>query len=134
MKQLAEAEGDILDNIELIENLETSKRIAVEIKEKVEISKVTEVMINEASEAYWPAASRGALVFFLMNELYKVHSFYMFSLDSFVIVVNRAIDIVAEQMKKKKAPPPPDAEPVEAEPEEEEETLNLTPKTLKIRV
>jgi len=134
LKQLAEAEGDILDNIELIENLETSKRIAVEIKEKVEISKVTEVMINEASEAYRPAASRGALVFFLMNELYKVHSFYMFSLDSFVIVVNRAIDIVAEQMKKKKAPPPPDAEPVEAEPEEEEETLNLTPKTLKIRV
>jgi len=52
LKQLAEAEGDILDNIELIENLETSKRIAVEIKEKVEISKVTEVMINEASEAY----------------------------------------------------------------------------------
>lgn len=32
LKQLAEAEGDILDNIELIENLETSKRISVEIK------------------------------------------------------------------------------------------------------
>jgi hypothetical protein len=37
----------------------------------------------------------------------------MFSLDSFVIVVNRAIDIVAEQMKKKKPAPPPDAEPTE---------------------
>lgn len=134
LKQLAEAEGDILDNIELIENLETSKRIAVEIKEKVEVAKVTEAMINEASEAYRPAASRGALVFFLMNELYKVHSFYMFSLDSFVIVVNRAIDIVAEQMKKKKPPPPPDAEPQEAEPEEEDEGLNLTPRTLKARV
>jgi len=70
-------------------------------------------MINEASEAYRPAAAWGALVFFLMNELYKVHSFYMFSLDSFVIVVNRAIDIVAEQMKKKKPAPPPDAEPTE---------------------
>lgn len=134
LKQLAEAEGDILDNIELIENLETSKRIAVEIKEKVEIAKVTEAQINEASEAYRPAASRGALVFFLMNELYKVHSFYMFSLDSFVIVVNRAIDIVAEQMKKKKPPPAPDAEPQEAEPEEEDEGLVLSPKTLKVRV
>jgi hypothetical protein len=35
-----------------------------------------------------------------MNELYKIHSFYKFSLDSFLIVVNRAIDIVAARMKK----------------------------------
>jgi dynein heavy chain, axonemal len=134
LKQLAEAEGDILDNIELIENLETSKRISVEITEKVNIAKVTEAMINEASEAYRPAASRGALVFFLMNELYKVHSFYMFSLESFVIVVNRAIDIVSEQMKKKKKDVP-EGEPAEGEQEDEEEdTLEFTPKTLKIRV
>jgi len=59
-------------------------------------------MINNASEAYRPTASRGALVFFLLNELYKIHSFYKFSLDSFVIVVNRAIDLVAEAMNKKK--------------------------------
>jgi hypothetical protein len=38
----------------------------------------------------------------MMNELYKIHSFYKFSLDSFVIVVNRAIDIVAERMNPKK--------------------------------
>jgi dynein heavy chain len=48
-----------------------------------------------SSEFYRPAASRGALVFFMMNDLYKIHSFYKFSLDSFVIVVKRAIDIVA---------------------------------------
>jgi hypothetical protein len=41
-------------------------------------------------------------VFFMMNELYKIHSFYKFSLDSFVIVVNRAIDIVALRMNPKK--------------------------------
>ena len=38
----------------------------------------------------------------MLNELYKIHSFYKFSLDSFVIVVNRAIDIVAERMNPKK--------------------------------
>lgn len=48
-----------------------------------------------SSEFYRPAASRGALVFFMMNGLHKIHSFYKFSLDSFVIVVKRAIDIVA---------------------------------------
>jgi dynein heavy chain len=100
---LANSEGDILENVALIENLEKSKVLSTEIKEKVEIAKETEIMINEASETYRPAASRGALVFFMMNELYKIHSFYKFSLDAFVIVVKRAIDIVAEEMNPKKA-------------------------------
>jgi len=102
LHRLTTAEGDILENIELIENLEYSKKLSVEINEKVLIAKDTEVMIKEASEIYRPAASRGALVFFLMNDLAKMHSFYKFSLDSFIIVINRAIDIVAEQMNPKK--------------------------------
>jgi dynein heavy chain len=40
-----------------------------------------------------------------MNELYKIHSFYKFSLDSFLIVVKRAIDIVAEAARVKSKPP-----------------------------
>ena len=96
LKQLAEAEGDILDNIELIESLEFSKKLSTEINEKVEIAKETEVSIKIACEFYRPAASRGALVFFLLMELAKIHSFYKFSLDSFIIVVIRAIAIVAE--------------------------------------
>lgn len=145
LKQLAEAEGDILENIELIESLEFSKKLSMEITEKVEVAKETEANINVASEFYRPAASRGALVFFLLNELYKIHSFYKFSLDSFVIVVNRAIDIVAERMnpKKKKAEAAePKAEgeeaeaeaPAEEEPAEEEGEQEITPRTLKKRV
>jgi len=102
LKQLAEAEGDILEDIALIESLEYSKKLSTEIKEKVEIAVETEKSINEASEAYRPSASRGALVFFLMSELYKIHSFYKYSLDSFVIVVKRAIDLVQEKDKKAK--------------------------------
>jgi hypothetical protein len=34
--------------------------------------------------------------------LTKIHSFYKFSLDSFVIVVKRAIDLVAEADRAKK--------------------------------
>lgn len=37
-----------------------------------------------------------------MNELCKIHSFYKFSLDSFVIVVKRAIDLVAAADRAKK--------------------------------
>lgn len=140
LQQLAEATGDILENIELIESLEQSKALSTEINQKVEIAKVTEVAINEASENYRPAASRGALVFFLMNELTRIHSYYKFSLDSFIIVINRAIDIVAEKLNPKKEPkeePAEGEEPAEEEPAEEEEAeeeQEMTPRTLKARI
>jgi dynein heavy chain len=101
--KLANAKGDILEDIALIESLEYSKKLSLEINEKVEIGKITDENINVASEFYRPAASRGALVFFMMCDLCKMHSFYKFSLDSFVIVVKRAIDIVAAADKAKKA-------------------------------
>lgn len=72
-------------------------------------------MIDEASEQYRPAAERGALVYFMMIELTKIHSFYKFSLDSFIHVINRAIDIVASQM----APPPKKKQRQEDEEDEE---------------
>jgi len=139
LHQLASAEGDILENIELIESLEYSKKLSSEIQEKVEIAKETEIHINTASEFYRPAASRGALVFFLLMELTKIHSFYKFSLDSFIIVVNRAIDIVAEAMNPKKKEAEELAEGEEPreedkEEEEEDEAGEMTPRTLQKRV
>jgi dynein heavy chain len=44
--KLANAKGDILDDIALIENLEDSKKISSEIAVKVEIAKTTEAKIN----------------------------------------------------------------------------------------
>lgn len=83
--------------MELIEKLEKSKELSTEINRKVLIAKKTEVMIIDASEAYRQVAVRGALVFFLMNELYKMSSFYMYSLESFVNVINLAIDSITEK-------------------------------------
>lgn len=142
LHRLATAEGDILENIDLIENLERSKALSTEINEKVEISKVTEVAINEASEVYRPAASRGALVFFLMSDLPRIHAFYKFSLDSFIIVIRRAITKVAEAAKKAAQGDEPEAAegeegeaaPAEDEEEEKEEEAEMTPKTLAARV
>jgi dynein heavy chain len=73
-----------------------------------------------------------------MNELYMIHDFYKFSLDSFVIVVQRAIDIVAEELAPK-APEPKaegeeEEEPEEENSDEEEGEKEITPRTLKKRV
>lgn len=149
LQRLANSTGDILEDVPLVENLERSKALSVEIAAKVLIAQETQVSIKEASEIYRPAASRGALVFFMMNELYMIHSFYRFSLDSFIIVVKRAITIVADRMapKKKEKEAPEEGEEgaegaegeaaAEAEPSEEEEDEDagqMSPKTLGIRV
>lgn len=95
--KLVNVKGDILDDIALIENLENSKKISVEVTIKVEIAKTTEIKINHASEAYRSAATRGALIYFLLTDLAKIHSFYKYSLDSYIVVINRAIDVITEK-------------------------------------
>jgi dynein heavy chain len=148
---LNEAEGDLTENIVLIESLEESKRTSTDIKSKVEIAKVTQIEIKVASENYRPSANRGALVFFLMNELNKIHSFYKYSLDAFLIVVKRAIDLVAARWNAEKAAAAGEkgedeeaeegaeeaapAEAAEGEGEEEDNKKNeLTPSSLARRV
>merc|ERR1711977_42533 len=91
LEKLANAEGDILED---------AKKTSDEVKEKVVIAQDTELKINETSENYRPTASRGALLFFLLMDLCKMHTFYKYSLDSFVMVVTRAINKVTLRKPK----------------------------------
>jgi len=52
LKQLTTAEGDLTENLALIESLEESKRISDDIKVKMQTAAVTEVNINKAREIY----------------------------------------------------------------------------------
>jgi dynein heavy chain len=162
LEKLANAEGDILEDTDLILSLEDAKKTSDEVKEKMVIATETEAKINETSENYRPSAQRGALVFFLMMDLRKIHSFYKYSLDAFLVVVTRAVESVT--LRKPKEPKVEEAAPEaaegggeeedeegedgeegeegeegeaaeEAEPEEEEEEIiELTGKDLKNRV
>ena len=78
---------NVLEDVELVENLETSKKVSIEIKEKVEIATVTSKKINMTAEKYRSVAARGALIFFLMTDLSKIHSFYRYSLEAFILQI-----------------------------------------------
>ena len=91
LMQLASAEGDVTENIDLIVNLEDSKRVSVDVAEKMVVARETQIKIEKASELYRPVANRGALMFFLLSDLFKIHSFHHYSLASFTIVFERAI-------------------------------------------
>lgn len=98
--RLASAEGDITTDVALIEALEDAKRTSNDIQAKMKISKTTQEEINTASEKYRLVASRGALLFFLMNSLNRIHSYYMYSLNAFVVTFLRGIDMVSDSATK----------------------------------
>lgn len=101
LNKLKNVEGDVVENIDLIDNLEDSQRLSTEIREKVTISLKTEKEINIASEFYRPVAVRGSLIFFVMTELYKITSFYSYSLECFLEVIVRALKLVKKEKEDK---------------------------------
>lgn len=104
--KLSAAEGDLTEDVALIESLEESKRVAEEITQKVVEAKETETLLNENRNCYRQVAARGAMLFFLLNALNKIHAFYQFSLNSFVAVFSRGIDQTPGGKKKKQIPDP----------------------------
>ena len=100
LEKLASAEGDILDDVDLILSLEDAKKSADEVKRNAVIARDAQVKVDQTSEYYRPVASRGSLLFFLLMDLAKMHSFYKFSLDSFVSICTRSMLSVSLRKKK----------------------------------
>lgn len=87
-QELSNATGNILDNQELISTLEEAKAKAVELAEKLEVSKVTAVEIDETRVKYTPVAKRGSILYFAMASLSAITNMYEYSLASFLSVFN----------------------------------------------
>jgi dynein heavy chain len=94
LAKLAAAEGDVTEDVELIEGLEDAKRIAADIAVKMELAEVVSSNILITSEKYRPVASRVSVLFFLMNDLVKIHTYYIYSLAAFTKVFYAGIDAV----------------------------------------
>jgi dynein heavy chain len=88
---LSSAEGNFLEDEALVVGLEQTKATAAEIAEKVAIAQTTEVEINTAREKYRPSAARGALLYFIVNVLEKLHPMYQVSLKAFNVVFMFAV-------------------------------------------
>jgi dynein heavy chain len=67
LNNLTDANPDtILENIELIDSLEVTKKTSIEIQQKQEEAKTTEIDINKSRETYRPVAAEGAMLYFLL--------------------------------------------------------------------
>jgi dynein heavy chain len=86
----------ILDNKELIESLEVTKQTSKEINEQRAIAQQTEADINVSREVYRRVAAEGAMLYFLLIQLYIVDPMYQYSLESFQTFFFKAIEKTEE--------------------------------------
>lgn len=76
LELLSKSTGNILDDEVLINTLADSKTTSSIIKERVEESEKTEVDINLARNGYRSAATRGALIYFVIADLGTIDPMY----------------------------------------------------------
>jgi dynein heavy chain len=83
---LARAEGDILGDASVVESLERTKEAAAGVHLSLEASRSARAKMERAREGYRAVATRGSLLYFLLEELSALHPVYRYSLASFVDV------------------------------------------------
>ncbi|CAD2219679.1 dynein heavy chain [Angomonas deanei] len=99
--ELTNATGDILENVALIENLENTKKKSKEINASFALAVTTQKDIAQNRLRYTDVAVRGSLLFFQIDQLWKIDHMYQYSLEAFMVVFNKAL-LMAPQPENKK--------------------------------
>ena len=103
LNNLTDANPDtILENIELIDSLEVTKKTSIEIQQKQEEAKTTEIDINKSRETYRPVAAEGAMLYFLLIQLCVIDFMYQYSLESFTTFFFKAIEKTEDMEEEEK--------------------------------
>ncbi|XP_064408838.1 dynein axonemal heavy chain 2 [Latimeria chalumnae] len=92
LRLLNEATGSLLDDVQLVNTLQTSKVTATEVAEQLQVSEQTEMKIDTAREAYRPCAQRASILFFVLNDMGRIDPMYQFSLDAYIDLFNLSIE------------------------------------------
>ena len=83
IRMLAESSGNILDDEELIEALDSSKKTSAKTEVAVKGAEETSREIDVAREAYRPVATRGSILYFVVADFAVVDPMYQYSLQYF---------------------------------------------------
>lgn len=97
LKVLKEAKGDILDDENAINILNSSQQLSEEILVKQAEAEQTEQRLNLARQSYKPIAEHSAMLFFLASKLHLVEVMYQYSLSWFIQLFSQAVDKSREE-------------------------------------
>lgn len=76
--------GSLIEDVELMSVLKSTKQTSEEINEKLNIAKDTELKIDTAREEFRPIATRGSVLYFLICDMPHVNCMYQTSLVQFL--------------------------------------------------
>jgi len=92
LERLANAEGSLLEDVELIEVLATIKLKSKEVNEKLVEAREKTIEIGEKREQFRPVAARGSVLYFCIVEMTLVNWMYNSSLTQFLELFHYGID------------------------------------------
>ncbi|XP_024940642.1 dynein heavy chain 2, axonemal [Cephus cinctus] len=89
---LSVTSGSLLDDLDLLNTLQTSKSTSISVQESLVISEETEKEIDLAREGYRPCSKRASILFFVLNDMSLIDPMYQFSLDAYIALFMISID------------------------------------------
>eukprot|EP00775_Hariotina_reticulata_P006671 gene6671-6895_t len=91
LKVLSSSSGNILEDEQAVNILQSSKILADEISSKQKVADETEQKIDQARQEYQPVAHHSSLLYFCVTDLAAIDPMYQYSLRWFVDLFTRAI-------------------------------------------
>lgn len=92
LKLLGSAEGNLLDDEELINTLENSKKEAEEISEKMEKLEYFRTQFNQIRNFYKEVSKRVSNLYFITLDLASIEPTYQWSLEFYINLFERGIE------------------------------------------
>ncbi|XP_026994578.2 cytoplasmic dynein 2 heavy chain 1 isoform X2 [Tachysurus fulvidraco] len=96
LQTLATAQGNILENKELIESLNQTKASSALIHTALTESHRLQASLDQERDAYLPLAESASKMYFVITDLSRVNSMYRISLASFIRIFHRALQTQQE--------------------------------------
>ncbi|XP_050986096.1 LOW QUALITY PROTEIN: cytoplasmic dynein 2 heavy chain 1 [Labeo rohita] len=96
LETLATAQGNILENKELIESLNQTKASSALIHLSLTESHRLQTSLDQERDAYLPLAETASKMYFVITDLSKINNMYRFSLASFLRLFHRALQTEQE--------------------------------------
>lgn len=93
---LSNSKVSLIEDVSLVQNLESSKNTADEVQQSLESSEQTMKKIDEAREAFRPCGKQASILFFVLSDLNKIDPMYQFSLSWYKKLFCDSIEISRE--------------------------------------
>ena len=92
LDELANSEGNLLDNKQLVDSLNNTKAQSIEIEKALKDSQKFQQSLDTQRSVYRSFSAVGANLFMVIEDLVKINNMYQFSLASFIEMFKRALE------------------------------------------